>query len=69
MNKKVKNWLRGAGTLVQIWPDTASEMRERFLQRSDAEALYGDWQRVGDDIRKAIGQYADEQKAEEQKTA
>ncbi len=69
MSEKVKNWLRGAGSLVQIWPDTSTRVRERFLQRSDAEALYGDWQRVGDDIRKAIGQYAAEQKTDEQKTA
>ena len=62
MSEKVKNWLRGAGSLVQIWPDTESEMRKRFLQRSDAEALYGDWQRVGGDIIEAAEKYADEQK-------
>lgn len=69
MSEKVKNWLRGAGSLVQIWPDTSTRARERFLQRSDAEALYGDWQRVGgdwqrvgDDIIEAAEKYADEQK-------
>ena len=69
MNKKVKNWLRGAASVAQIWPDTSTRVREMLPRRTDAEALYGDWQRVGGDIRKAIGQYADEQKTDEQKTA
>lgn len=48
--------------MVQIWPDTSTRVREMLPRRTDAEALYGDWQRVGDGIRKATKQYADEQK-------
>ena len=57
MGKKIKNWLRGAASTVQLWPDTSSRMKEVFLQRSDSEALYHDWQRIGNDITTAIGKY------------
>ena len=57
MGKKIKNWLRGAASTVQLQPDTSSRMTEVFLQRSDSEALYHDWQRIGNDIKIAIGKY------------
>ena len=57
MGKKIKNWLRGAVSTVRLYPDTSSKMAEEFLQRSDSEALYRDWQRIGNDINTAIGIY------------
>ena len=63
MNKKVKNWLRGMSSVVQVWPDTSSRIREILLRRSDSEALHGDWQRIGNDIRNATDKHAHEQKA------
>ena len=47
--------------MLVLFPDTATRMRKRFPERTDAEALAGDWQRVGDDLRNAIRKYEDEQ--------
>lgn len=63
LRERFKHWLKGASTVLVLFPDTTTRMRKRFLERSDAEALAGDWQRVGDDLRSAIGQYEDEQAA------
>lgn len=57
MGKNIKHWLRGAASTIQLRPDTASRMKEEFLQRTDSEALYHDWQRIGNDIKTAIGKY------------
>ena len=57
MEKKIKNWLRGAASTVQLRPDTSTRMTEVFLHRSDSEALYHDWQRIGNDIKTAIRKY------------
>lgn len=61
LKERAKHWLKGASTVLVLFPNTATRMRKRFLERSDAEALAGDWQRVGDDLRSAIGKYEDEQ--------
>ena len=63
LRERTKHWLKGASTVLVLFPDTTTRMRKQFLERSDAEALAGDWQRVGDDLRSAIGQYEDEQAA------
>ena len=60
MKEKMKHFLRGVVSAFTLYPDTSARMRERFLQRSDAEALYGDWQRVGNDINTAIRKYESE---------
>ncbi|MCY4210982.1 MAG: hypothetical protein OXD47_02330, partial [Gammaproteobacteria bacterium] len=57
MGKKIRNWLRGAATTVELWPDTSSRLKQEFLNRSDKEALFQDWQRVGNDIRTAMGKH------------
>jgi len=57
MSKKIRNWLNGVSTVMTIWPDTGSRMRTRFLERSDAEALYGDWEKVGQGIKGATERY------------
>lgn len=61
LREKFKYWLKGASTVLVLFPDTTTEMRKRFLDRTDAEALAGDWQRVGDDLRSAIRKYEEEQ--------
>ena len=61
LREKFKYWLKGASTVLVLFPDTATRMRKRFPERTDAEALAGDWQRVGDDLRNAIRKYEDEQ--------
>ena len=61
MKERFKHWLKGASTVLVLFPDTATRMRKRFLERSVAEALAGDWQRVGDDLRSAIRKYDEEQ--------
>ncbi len=61
LREKFNHWLRGASTVLVLFPDTATRMRKRFPERTDAEALAGDWQRVGDDLRSAIRKYEDEQ--------
>ena len=61
LRERAKHWLKGASTVLVLFPDTTTRMRKRFLERSDAEALAEDWQRVGDDLRRTIGQYEDEQ--------
>ena len=61
LREKFKYWLKGASTVLVLFPDTTTEMRKRFLDRTDAEALAGDWQRVGDDLRSATRKYDEEQ--------
>ena len=68
MGGKIINWMRGASSVLEIWPDTGSRIKEQFLTRSDAEALrsdaealYGDWLQVGNDIRSATEEYEREQ--------
>lgn len=61
LRERAKHWLKGASTVLVLFPDTGTRMRRRFLERTDAEALAGDWQRVGDDLRSAIRKYEDEQ--------
>lgn len=61
LREKSKHWLKGASTVLVLFPDTATRMRKRFLERTDAEALASDWQRVGDDLRSAIRKHKDEQ--------
>ena len=55
--EKLSCWLRGAATVLVLFPDTTADLRKRFLERTDAEALAGDWRAVGDDLRKAMGQW------------
>lgn len=61
LREKAKHWLKGASTVLVLFPDTGTRLRKRFLERTDAEALAGDWQRVGDDLRSAIRKYDEEQ--------
>jgi len=63
MGRKIINWINGASSIMEVWPDTESRMKSRFLQRSDSEAIYRDWQNVGKDIKAATEKYEHEQRA------
>lgn len=65
MTEKAKNFLRGVATTVRMWPNTKSAGL-RFLERSDAEALYRDWEKVGGDIRSAMEQHEHEHEHEQE---
>ncbi len=55
MTKFLKNVVRGAGSVLSISPPT-HRRSDKIIHKSDAEALNGDWCRVGDDIRNAYRQ-------------
>ena len=57
MSKKLKNLLKGAASIFEIYPNTSARLRKRFLERTDAEALYSDWQKIGNDIRRTTEKY------------
>jgi hypothetical protein len=57
-----KRWLHnlvcGAGTLLELMPPPRRHMEasRRILAKTDAELLYGDWEKIGADFRAALGQ-------------
>lgn len=51
MKAFLRAFLRGAGSILSIWPCV------EVPTISDEEALAGDWQRVGDDIRLAMRKF------------
>ena len=56
MGKMMQNMLRGVGSLLEIQPAPRQPHFSDILsQKTDAEALYDDWQRIGEDIAKATG--------------
>lgn len=67
MTEKIKHWITGIGSAMNIFPDSHGRY-DRIVHRTrtDAEALRGDWEKVGNDIRKAIITY--EQKESKQKS-
>ena len=64
MTKFLENYLRGAATVLEIWPaDRNLEIREAGNQEDDLNAIRGDWYAIGDDLRRAIEQQTDDEKA------
>lgn len=53
MTKHLRNILRGVGSILDVCP---AERRGKVHppSRSDADALRGDWERVGQDLHNAI---------------
>lgn len=50
----LKNLLRGASTVLDIFPPPRRvDVGRGIINRSDAEALRGDWEKVGGALRKA----------------
>lgn len=63
MNQTIKNIFIGFGSVMAITPNTAiSKIQLPLLQKSDAQNLAGDWQKVGQDMHLAMGQIDNEQK-------
>lgn len=69
---RLKNLLRGVGSVLEVCPRTTSRKRRvrvlqarRALNRSDeqnldSEQLQGDWQRVGEQLKRAMRVYDQE---------
>jgi len=64
MTRLIKNLLRGAGSIMAIYPAESAAARARAIHpyRTDAEALRRDWNRVGQDLWGAMDTYKHEQK-------
>lgn len=62
---KMRNFWSHVGSIMVLYPDTASYVRKRFLERSDMEALRGDWEKVGGDMYRAIQVYEQKKQREE----
>ncbi len=60
--RRIKNFLHRAASIMSLFPDRSRRVaRPKFLDRSDSEAIANDWIQVGNDLRKAMGQYNAEQ--------
>ena len=58
MTEAIKHILRGASSVLQIWPNNLDACRKKYLERTDADAVYHDWIMVGKDIKHATEKYA-----------
>ena len=58
MKRWLHNLMFGAGTLLEIMPPPRRhlEASRRILAKTDAELLYGDWEKIGSDFWAALGQ-------------
>lgn len=57
MSRKLKNFIRGAGSVANVWPTPAeNHIGEGLLERTDAEALRSDWEAIGRDLWSSINQ-------------
>ncbi len=58
MKSWLHNFICGAGTLLEIMPPVPGESfprTKKILARTNAEAIYGDWEKIGADFRAALG--------------
>lgn len=62
MTKRLQNFLAGAGYALRMTPEIPETPRFFQPHSSDGDALYKDWQNVGNDIKKAMDKAIDEQK-------
>lgn len=62
---KMRNFWSHVARIMELYPDTTSYARKRFLERSDMEALCGDWEKVGGDMYCALQAYEQEKQREE----
>jgi hypothetical protein len=61
MGEKIRSFLNGAGTVIQIMPSSPRlVMKPDFMRASDAQRLGSDWQRVGHHLARAISAATDE---------
>lgn len=64
MSNRVKNFLRGMGTVITVCPQTNTTV---FVShKSVSEALGGDWAAIGQDMRIAISSAGEESQLREQ---
>lgn len=54
MTEHLKNILKGAASVLEIWPDNRDRLERIHPYKSDADALRSDWERVGADMWKAV---------------
>lgn len=56
MTQATYNFIRGMGSVMDLFPDSGpSRVGEGIdLNRTDADALRGDWEKVAGDFRKAF---------------
>lgn len=55
-----KDFLRGMGAVIELFPLKRDEAKLSLPQHSDEEALYSDWKQVGDDLCWAAKEWNDE---------
>lgn len=61
MNQLLRNLLGGASTLLTLQPASAIPyLTPATESRTDAEALRGDFEQIGEDMRRAIDKYVQE---------
>lgn len=60
MTKKIKNILRGAGSVMDIAP--ATNYNQFVPEKNIAKRMEGHWVRTGKNIQKAIDRFANDQK-------
>ena len=54
VTNRAKRFMRGASAVLEIWPNNRHHYRRAYPHSSEAEALRGDWEKVGRDIEGAI---------------
>ncbi len=54
MTQRLKAILKGAASVLDIWPDSRDRLERVYPYRSEADALRSDWERIGADMWKAI---------------
>ncbi len=57
MKRWLHNLIGGAGTLVDLMPPPLPPLTagRKILAKSDAQALYEDWEKIGQDFWTALG--------------
>ena len=61
MNSKAKNYLRGAGSVMDLAP--ARDLRQMAPRRTAAERMAGHFANVGESVNRACGTFTSNDKA------
>lgn len=56
------NILRGVGSVASIFPADGEPRRVSMPERTDSQALAGDWEKMGRDFKRAVEKISNEQK-------
>jgi len=66
MKDSTRNILRGIGSILDIMPSRPAMDYSRFMpQGTPEERIAASWQRVGDSLQNAMGQYEQQASQEE----